>query len=475
MISATRWATIGQVVSQILRLGISLLLARLLGPAEFGLIAMAMVVVGFADLFKDLGTSSAMIKIEHLQNKLVNGVFYLNLMVGAAIYAVILLLAPLFAKLYSQPDVTDILGVIALTLPITSLSLSKRALLQRELRFGCLAIIDILSAVLYGFIAICLALRGFEVWSLALATVAAAFFNSILIWFSHSWRPSLALTFADIGEIKGWCMSMTGSHIFSYIVTQADKFLLGVFLGQVALGLYAFAQRLMELVLSCIATPVSSVLFPAFSSMSHDNVKIAAMYTRACVSISLIAFPMIALMGAMAEPAIRVLLGEQWAPLIPLIILFTVPTMIQCLARTVGSIYMSKDKPHLLLAWQVFAGVAQLTSFFIGLPWGVEGIVAAYATVTLILAYPTFMIPFRLLNTQLSGFWRALLPTAAATGLMVSVAILAKSILFELLDSALLVVALASGLAILAYAIAARALRISAIEDVFLFLKIQRS
>ena len=183
IISGTRWLTMGQGGAQVVRFFVSIVLARLLAPAEFGLMSMALLFVGLMELFKDLGTVSALIQAPELSPLLLNSVFFLNVLIGMLGFAVIYLGAPLAVLFFAQPSLTAILRVLGGTLIISSLGLVMRALLQRNLKFGRLAAVDLAASVAYGVVAVILAITGTGVWSLVIASIASSIVTTGLVVF----------------------------------------------------------------------------------------------------------------------------------------------------------------------------------------------------------------------------------------------------------------------------------------------------
>lgn len=474
ILSGTRWSTVGQVGSQAVRLLVTLLLARLLAPSDFGLMAMSLVVIGFVELFKDLGTVQALVGARQLSPALVDSVFVLNGLVGLAAFAVIYAVAPAMARMYAQPELTSILRVMALTLIIASVGLAKRALLQRDLRFGRLAIIDLVAGLSQGLVAVVLAAAGFAVWSLVAATIASATATTGLLWFSSDWRPRLIFQWQQIKPIAQFSLSMSGSQILSYLISQADRLLIGVFLGDVALGLYSVARRLLETVLGFVTAPVMKVLYPALASIQSDNKQIGLLYTRACGTITLVTLPLLTGLAMLAAPFVLVVLGAKWAPAIPVLMILAVPTIIQCLATTVGAIYMVKSKAHWLLYWQIAAGALTTGSYLVGLQWGILGVGIAYAVAILLLAFPAFAIPFRLIELSIGRFGKALLPYVLATILMGGTIAIVRALL-EAFDAPGLVVLLAASLvAGLTYLAGVAWLKAPALSDVAEFFLLRR-
>lgn len=421
ILSGTRWATLGQGGAQLLRFLVSIVLARLLAPADFGLMSMALLFVGLIELFKDLGTVSSLIQAPELSPVLLNSVFFLNVLIGLIGFAAIFIGAPLAAIFFAQPSLTPILRVLAGSLIVSSLGLVMRALLTRNLQFGRLAAIELIASVAYGLVAVSLALTGSGVWSLVIGSLVSSIVPTVLFWFSSPWRPGAQVRLGQLRQILHFSAHMTGSAIFGYLIFQTDKLLIGRFMGDSALGLYSFARRLLEVPINFITQPISNVLFPAFSGIQNDNAQIALLYSRACGSIAFLTLPLLAFLALFSEPFVSLVLGDKWRPAIPLITILAVPTAIQCIAMTVGAIYLAKGKANWSFYWQVTAGSLTVIGMLAGLKFGLAGLSAAYASVIVLLTYPGFAIPLRLIGLPVGMFFKSLLPYLFATLLLMGV------------------------------------------------------
>jgi len=480
IISGTRWVTMGQGGAQVVRFFVSIVLARLLVPADFGLMAMALLFVGLMELFKDLGTVSALIQAPELSPVLLNSVFFLNVLIGVLGFVGIYIGAPLAALFFAQPSLTLILRVLAVSFIVSSLGLVMRALLQRNLQFGRLAAIELTASVAYGVVAVSLAMAGSGVWALVIGSIASAIVPTVLLWFSSSWRPQAHVRFGQLRQIFHFSASMTGSSVFYYVIYQTDKVLIGRFLGENALGLYSMAQRLLEVPVNFITKPIMNVLFPAFSGIQKDNTQIGLLYSRACSAIALLTLPLLASLALLSEPFVSIVLSDKWRPAIPLITILALPTAIQCVSMTVGAIYLAKGKANWLFFWQVAAGSLTVIGMMVGLRFGLSGLAMAYASVITLLTYPAFAIPLRLIGLPVRTFFKSLLPCILATLLLISVCLGVRSVLGFTGLNPLLIQLVSGGLGLSAYVIAMATMKPPALADLREFLlpkrlqKIQR-
>ena len=401
-ISGVKWSSISHFGRRGLSLLTTIILARLLTPADFGLVAMAAVVIGFIELFKDLGTATAVIQRKDPSQGLLASVFWLNAGFGFAATIVLYLLAPLLGVFYREPQVIPIMQVLSLSFLLSGLSNLQASLLERNLEFDKLARMEIGTALFAALVGITAAFLGQGAWSLVYQMLAGNFLGTLLFWSASRWRPSWQFDWPEIRSVMGFSLNLTGGNIFNYFARNADKLLIGRFLGGQDLGYYDLAYRLMQLPLQGISAVLSRVMFPLYSRMQDDAGRFGRTYLKVASAIALISFPLMLGLTALAGPIVRTLFGAAWAPMIPLLLILAPLGAVQSIATTVGSIYTAKGRTDWQLWWTIGAGLLIVLSFVLGLPWGIRGVAASYAIMFLLLTYPAFAIPFRLVGLRVS-------------------------------------------------------------------------
>ncbi|RMF97815.1 MAG: colanic acid exporter [Candidatus Schekmanbacteria bacterium] len=402
-ITGVRWSGIAQAGRQIAQLITTIVLARLLAPSEFGLISMAIVVIGFISIFKDLGTSAAVIQRRELSDELLSSIFWINTGFGTFSMLLVFLGAPLGAMLYNNPQVTPVLQALSLGFFISGFTILHQALLERSLSFGTLAKIE-LAAVLSGSIAgIVLALLGAGVWSLVMQILTNVTMTTVLLWFSTSWRPRLVFNWNEVKSIKNYSLNLTGFAVFNYFARNADYLLIGRYLGAQDLGYYTLAYRILLFPVKNISKVISRVMFPVYSNLQDDNQRLANIYLKVSSTIALITFPLMAGVFTLSKPFIVSLFGTKWEPVILLIMILSPVGLIQSIGTTVGAIYQAKGRTDIMFRWGLVTETCAIISFIVGLRWGVIGVAIAYAIVSFALFYPSFYIVFRLINLKVSN------------------------------------------------------------------------
>ena len=414
-----KWSSISQFGRQITLLITTVVLARLVSPSDFGLIGMATVVTGFITIFKDLGTSAIVIQQQNLSNKLLHSLFWLNVIFGLLATVILLLIAPAIAQLYETPKVIPILRVLAFSFLISSFSILQKAILERKLKFNTIAKIEITATILAAIVAIIAAILDAGVWSLVCQTLVLVSANTIFIWVAVKWKPQMLFDWSEVKAVSNYSLNLTGFSIFNYFVRNTDDFLIGKFLGAKELGYYTLAYRIMLYPLNGISATIGRVMFPILSQMQNDNARFRYAYLRVVSTIALISFPLMFGLWGLAEPFILTVFGTQWNSVILLLIILTPLGLIQSIGTTTGNIYQAKGKTDLMFKWGLLSGILIVPSFIIGIHWGLIGIAASYAiTSGIILTYPNFAIPFKLIDLSVGRFLEILWPAFVSSLLM---------------------------------------------------------
>ncbi|HKQ25250.1 MAG TPA: MOP flippase family protein [Burkholderiales bacterium] len=420
-ISGVKWSSISHFGRRGLSLLSTIILARLLAPADFGLVAMAAVAIGFIELFKDLGTATAVIQRKDPSQGLLASVFWLNVGFGLAAAMVLYLLAPLLGAFYREPQVIPIMRMLSLSFLLSGLSILQSSLLERDLEFDKLARIEIGAALFATLVGIAAALLGYGAWSIVCQMLAGNFAATLLFWIASRWHPSWEFDWAEVRSVMGFSLNLTGASIFIYFARNADKFLIGRFLGSQDLGYYDLAYRLMQLPLQGISAVISRVMFPLYSRMQDDTGQFGRTYLKVASAIALVSFPLMLGLTALAEPFVLTMFGAAWTPVIPLLLILAPLGALQSVTTTVGTIYTAKGRTDLALWWTIGAGLLFVLSFVLGLPWGILGVTVSYASMFLLLTYPTFAIPFRLIGLEVRDLVGVLWRPAACSLVMYAV------------------------------------------------------
>ncbi|MGB5847627.1 MAG: MOP flippase family protein [Ignavibacteriaceae bacterium] len=405
-VKGVKWVSVSQLGRQIIQYTTTIILIALLTPSDFGLMAMAIVIIGFLEIFKDLGTAAAIIQNQNLSEESLSSIFWVNVGFGSLVAILVFLTAPLGAEFFNNYKVENILKVLSISFIFSSFSIVHKKLLEKELKFDLLAKIELIGVTIGAVVGITLALLEFGVWSLVFQSLSIAVFTTSLLWITNSWKPKFYFSYLKIKPIISYSLNLLGYNVFNYFVRNADYLIIGKYLGERELGHYYLAYKIMLYPLQNISLVVSRVLFPIYSKIQNDNERFRKIYTKVANAISFLTFPLMISVFALSDLFTVTFFIDKWdTALIALLLMILAPVgLIQSIATTTGSIYQAKGKTDWMFRWGVISGVIYISGFIIGLNWGVIGMAVSYLISSIILLYPVFAIPFKLIELKFINF-----------------------------------------------------------------------
>jgi len=379
---------------------ISVILARLLIPSDFGLIAMVLVFSNFVAIFSGFGLTSAIVQKKEVSDEALSSIFWINVGLGALLTLALAASAPLIAAFFSQPRLTPLVVFMSTVFFIASLGNVQNGLLTRRMNFKAIAIVGFCAIGLSGPIAIFLAFSGYGVWSLAWYAVLNICFTVVFLSIYARWVPHFLLGRQHVKGLLGFGANLTGFGFVSYFAENMDNLLVGRFLGSAPLGFYNLAYNLLVLPTYNISAVVGRVMFPALSIIQHDKQLVRDAYVTANRYIAAVSFPLMIWVLVAAPQLILVVYGPKWTPVIPLIQIFALAGLEQSIGTNVQWIFLSQGRTDMLFKLSIFTTGILVISFVVGLRGGVQGVVIAYTVAIFLTAYPIFAIAFRLIDMK---------------------------------------------------------------------------
>ena len=427
---------------------------------------MAVVFVGFLNIFTTMGFGTAVIQCREISDSLLSSLFYANLGFASLMTIAIIAAAPLCALMYRDPRVMPVVAVLGIGFLLSAPGVIPSALLNRQLKFGRIAIAELTAVVVNGTVAISLSNSrmgrlGVVIGSLSGTMTTTTLFNVL----SH-WRPRLVFHLSEVRSALNFGANVTGFNVFNYFARNADNFIIGIFLGASPLGFYAMAYGIMLKPREAVTGVLMRVLFPAFSRMQDDDERLKAAYLRACGAIAFVTFPMMFGLLAVAHPFVQVVLGEKWLPIVPLLLVFAPLGALQSVWALVGQVFLAKGRADWYFRWGVTGGVLFVSSFFAGLPWGIFGVALSYSITFAIWSVVSFWIAFKLVeNLSIWDLAKVLRPYTVVAGAMVLLVGLCRFLLVLLgvVQPIVLLVCVTTG--VIAYAMGAFLFRPPAVDD----------
>ncbi|WP_153389391.1 lipopolysaccharide biosynthesis protein [Acinetobacter wanghuae] len=369
LINSVKWVLISQISKILCQVAVLILLARLMLPSEYGLIALASIIVALGMLFRDMGTSAAIIQKNLLNNKVINAVFLLNMLLGILVCAFLMASAQFFSAYFSQEKLSNVIILLSLTFPILSLATTQKALMERESDFKKLAFIECSSIILSTMLCILTAVIGGGVYSIVVQAISNALISTILIVNSSGWSIR-NVRFKDIKNIKE-LVSFSGNlfafNLVNYSYRNADKYIIGKNMTTTVLGAYDLSYKIMLFPIQTLTSVLSRAFFPAFSKLQNNDKAFKELFTRNTISVSLLSFPMLTGLMALREDFVSFTFGKEWL-LVSSLLLWLCPVgMIQALGSSTGSVLMAKGRTDVLFRLGCFGAFLTILGFFVSI------------------------------------------------------------------------------------------------------------
>ena len=420
-----QWAALSSVVGGAINIIQISVLARYLEPSDFGLMAIAMVVIGFSQSFIDFGISSTIIHKQDITQSQLSTLYWINVLAGAVIFVIILLLAPLIASAYSHEDLKGILVWVGTTFIIRPFGQQFFVLLQKDLQFKVISIIELISKVAGLGVSVGLAIEGFRVNSLVFSTVIMTIVWTILFAIM-GWKHYLIRFQFKILEVKefllfGWFQM--GERAINYFSSEIDTLLIGKLLGTQALGLYSIAKQLTTRPFDVINPIVTRVTFPVMAKIQHDVEKIKEIYLKTINYLSSINFPIAAVIFILAEEITQMFLGEKWLAAVPMIRILAVWSAIRSTGNPAGTLLMAFGKFRLAFYWNLGLFFYVPFGITIGSHFGVMGVSWSVLIIMVSLIVPNWYFLIRpLCNARFAEYHRQILQPFLISALTIVIA-----------------------------------------------------
>ena len=417
-------ATTAHVAGQLLGLLILAVLYRLIGPEQFGLVAMVLPVLALVQIFTTPGINVATVQRATISHAEVSWLFWANMALSVGLGLFVALMGYPLAWFFRRPEVTPIAVALAGTLVVSGLGAQHRALLERELRMVPLAKSRFISQAAGGMVAIAVALRGGGVWALVAQHYAMAAVLTALLWHYEPWRPTAPRRERNMGHLVRFGGFFTASGLLFFLAQYVDKILVGWAAGAVALGLYSQAFNLMTKPVYLLTTPLASVMLPAFSRAANDRDALARLLLAFSRMIGLLMMPAAVGLFLVAPEAMQTLGGERWLSAGPVLRGLSLAILVQAFVNMAGAVYTALGRAgRLLLAATALAACLVLgvsLGLYVGGKYGnmALGVAWGYSITMLVVAGPYMRTCFQTARISTRDWLRQLVRPALAAAAM---------------------------------------------------------
>jgi O-antigen/teichoic acid export membrane protein len=396
-VQSTFWAYASFISGKLLVFISTIVLARLLVPEYFGLMAICLIAIQYLDILNGAGVGSAIIQRRDRIEEAANAALLIGALSGLLLFAGAWVAAPVLAAFFREDEVTNLFRVLAIVIPISAIGAVPSALIQRSLRFKAKFVPDMGRSIAKGSLSILLAWQGFGVWSLVYGQIAGEVVATVILLILARWRPTRKFDWVVTRQILRFGSHIIGVGVAGALVINVDYLLVGRLLGAAALGYYTIAYRIPELVIRNTNYVIARVAFPLLSQVQTDSARLRSVYGTMLKYVSLFAFPSAIGLALIAQPFIRTFYTEKWEPSIPVMQLIAIALGISAVGHLPGIIYKAINRPEILNQLSVIKLVVTIAVLWVSIRWGIAGVAAGQVVLSIIFVIVDSVIVSRVL------------------------------------------------------------------------------
>ena len=425
------WSGTAQFGQQAIQFVISIILARLLMPEDFGLIAMVMIIVAVAKSVVNSGFGAALLQKKDATHIDESSIFYFNIVLGVGMAGFFFFAAPWIAAFYEKPVLVSLTRVLSLNLVIGSFGIVQATLLSKEMDFKTQWKIGMIAPVVSGPVGITMAYQGFGVWSLVGQSLSSNLVRTVLLWLFRRWHPAREFSFSSLRIMFGFGSRILLSGLLNTVFKNIYVLVIGKLFSATALGFYSRAKGLQQLPVKNITGAVGRVTFPAFSAVQDDKPRLKRGLRKALTSIAMLNFPMMLGLAVVAKPLIAVLLTEKWLPSLPYLRLLCVVGVLYPLHSINLNALKAQGRSDLFLRLEIIKKTITVIAIVITYRWGISAMICGGIVVSLLGYYLNTYYIGKLLDYSLVEQIRDLLPILILASVMGAGAYLLRFVGFE--------------------------------------------
>ncbi len=407
---------------------VTLTLARLVLPEAFGLVAYASVFIAFAQIFVEQGFGDAIVQCPELEREHLNTAFWMGLLAGALLTAVGIVASGAIAQLFREPKLAPIVSWLSLSFVFSALTTVQQSLLRRNLAFKTLAVRSLAVTIVSGVVAISMAFLGYGVWSLVAKQLVSSLANVIVLWQVCDWRPSFRFSMRHFRELFSFGINILGGNIVSFFSVHADDFLIGYFLGSVVLGYYSLAYTLLMAMTDLLVAVPNAVVFPVFSRLQSERIKIKESFYQVTRLQSIVAFPIFLGLSVTAREVVICLYGQKWEPSIAVVQILMLMGIVRSASYFYSSVFKAAGKPSWRFGIWSVAAVLNVIGFALVVRRGIIAVAAVYVIVGYMLL-PLYILMIRsLIDVSVRTHLKQYVPALCSSLVMIVIILSLKSI-----------------------------------------------
>lgn len=414
------WVSGARIAARLVDLVVLAVLARLLSPAEFGLVALATAFIAILQFFQDLGLLQAFVQRPSVDRQDVSSLFWGTASVSVVLTLLVVAAAPLFGQLWQSDGLTPVLVALAPMLLLQGLALVPNAELQRSLEFRPTAVARVSGSIFGGATGIALALAGWGVFALVMRVLVDNFLSTVLVWVFTAFRPGLLFSWVRFWDLLRFGIPVAGSRLLETVQSRGDVLLIGRFMGSSAVGVYTVAYQLFRMLMELLAGSAAQVLTPAFSRLQFEYPRLRNAYYSAIRVTCSVAIPVFAGIAALGDQIVILLFGPAWADAVPVLQLLAILGVVQAIRYYDATLLIAVGRPKLGLLIRSITVTVTIVGYIVGLQTGsLEAFVVVQIIVALVISTPIwFTALWRVVGVSPVRVMRVALPSLTSSIVM---------------------------------------------------------
>ncbi|MEE9437604.1 MAG: lipopolysaccharide biosynthesis protein [Saprospiraceae bacterium] len=439
--SGVIWSGLQQFSFIFVTFFISILLARKLSPSEFGTIAMLSIFISIGHQLINSGLTMSLIRDNNSDEEDYSTVFFFNLIVSVFIYTVVYFLAPYIAVFYTKDILTDLIRVLGIVFIIQAFGSVQQSLMNKNMNFKKLTIINIPALILSGIIGIWMAYNHYGVWSLVAQSISFAIFNTLLLWYHSKWKPKLFFSISKFKNHFNFGYNILFSGILNSIFSEAYTVIIGKFFPSAQLGYYLRANSMSHLPSTSLSVLVHKVSFPLLSKIQDDDEKLTSSYRKIMQLITYVLAPTLVILAILANPLFSFLITDKWLPAVPYFQILVVNAFLYPILAFNLEILIVKGRADLFLRAEVIKKIIIAGVLLISFQYGILGLIYGSVVVSIIALFTNTYFSNQVINYSLPKQLLDILPATIFSLLVGSIIyFIDKTLLSNSLDIIRLVV-----------------------------------
>jgi len=423
------WIICTRVLSQAISWLSTIVVIRILSPDDFGLMAMAVILVGFIKRFNTMGLGGAIVQKQTLDRRDLSTVFWFNIIVSGGLYLIVFVLAPVVADFFGNERVILLIRVLGLNLILGSLRTVQLSLLIKEMAFNKKAQAEMIARLVSAVTVLACAYSGLAVWSLVIGVIARSATLTFLVTYYYVWWPQWAFQPSRIKDLLRFGVHITGSNLLWYSSGHTDTLVVGRVLGELLLGIYTVAFILADRVIAHLSSVLSQVCFPVYAKLQNDERTLRDYFLKVSRLVALVVFPALTGLILVADDLFSVVLTEKWRPAVPVFQILCGVAMIRCQSVLIPPLLNAAGKGDLNLRFSCVRAFSLPPAFLVGSFFGLSGIAYAWLLVYPFVFFYGLTLVVKIIKFPLVSYVHNILPAMASTIMMTMVIMFLQNML----------------------------------------------